>query len=188
VYDRTYYGKPAWARERIAIARVGDVELELMEVIDGPSIYQDWIEERGEGLHHINFLVGDFDAAIGALTHEGFECIQSGKFGNPEKGCAYAYFDIPPLRTIWEPVYGNEPGVKPRNRNLFLRRSLIRSSRLSATGADGEKTMKGVRSTTSHRNMYKMPLHLYDRVALFRLPYRSTRWPGRTIPILQFIM
>jgi hypothetical protein len=65
VYDRTYYGKPAWARERIAIARVGDVELELMEVIDGPSIYQDWIEERGEGLHHINFLVGDFDAAIG---------------------------------------------------------------------------------------------------------------------------
>jgi hypothetical protein len=144
------------------------VELELMEVIDGPSIYQDWIEERGEGLHHINFLVGDFDAAIGALTHEGFECIQSGKFGNPEKGCAYAYFDIPPLRTIWEPVYGNEPGVKPRT--------------------DGEKTMKGVRSTTSHRNMYKMPLHLYDRVALFRLPYRSTRWPGRTIPILQFIM
>ena len=118
VYDRTYYGKPAWARERIAIARVGDVELELMEVIDGPSIYRDWIEEHGEGLHHMNFLVDDFGAAMEALTHEGFECIQSARFGLPEKGCEYAYFDIPPLRTIWEPVYGNEPGVEPRM--LFL--------------------------------------------------------------------
>jgi catechol 2,3-dioxygenase-like lactoylglutathione lyase family enzyme len=116
VRDRTYHGKPAWAREKIALAQVGGVQLELVQPVDGLSIYRDWIEEHGEGLHHINYLVhsaDEFDRNVENFTRLGFTSLQSGKYGPPEKKYAYNYFDIPPLRSIWEPVYGKKSGVKP---------------------------------------------------------------------------
>jgi methylmalonyl-CoA/ethylmalonyl-CoA epimerase len=108
VYERKYHGKAAVAREKLAIAQVGDVELELVQAVEGPSIYRDWIEEHGEGLHHVEFLVDtidDYDKTVEVLVQEGFSSIQSGRFGTPEQGYAFNYIEIPPLRAIWEPVY-----------------------------------------------------------------------------------
>ena len=114
VYDRKYHGKTVWAKEKIALAQVGDVQLELVQPVEGPSIYRDWLEQHGEGLHHMNFLVDDVDAAAEVLVGEGFPSLQSGKFGPQEQKGAYNYFDIPPLRTIWEPVHiGEEIGAEP---------------------------------------------------------------------------
>ena len=115
VYDRKYYGKATWAREKIALAQVGDVQLELVQPVDGDSIYQDWLDAHGEGLHHLNFLVDDVDEAEAILAREGFPSIQSGKFGPKEQKGAYNYIDIKPLRTIWEPVHmGETIGAEPR--------------------------------------------------------------------------
>jgi len=114
VYDRTYRGERAWAREKIALAQVGEVQLEMVQPVDGPSIYQDWLEEYGERLHHLNFLVDDVDQAVAALAEEGFPSLQSGKFGPKDQKGAYNYVDIQPLRTIWEPVHiGEEIGAEP---------------------------------------------------------------------------
>ncbi|HEB31856.1 MAG TPA: hypothetical protein ENI15_13440 [Spirochaetes bacterium] len=115
VYNRRYHGKPAWVREKIALAQVGGVQLELVQPVDGPSVYRDWLEEHGEGLHHMNFFVDDWDGTVEHLTNWGFSSIQSGLFGQRDLKNAYNYFDIPPLRTIWEPVYkgGEEIGAKP---------------------------------------------------------------------------
>lgn len=114
VYDRKYYGKPNWARERIALVRAGNVQLELVQPVEGNSIYRDYLLEHGEGLHHINFLVEDTDAIAAALTREGFPSIQSGRYGLPEHRSAFSYHPIPPLRTIWEPVHvGGPKGVAP---------------------------------------------------------------------------
>ncbi|MDR3557797.1 MAG: VOC family protein [Syntrophobacteraceae bacterium] len=113
VYERKYRGEAAWAREKIALAQVGDVQLELVQPVDGPSIYADWIKGHGEGLHHMNFLVDDVDRTAEILEKEGFKSLQSGKFGPPEKRGAYNYFDIKPLRSIWEPVYYEEVGAEP---------------------------------------------------------------------------
>ena len=105
VYDRRYRGEKAWAREKIALAQVGAVQLELVQPVDGPSIYRDFLVERGEGLHHMNFLVDDVDEAKRILVEEGFPSLQSGKFGPKEQRGAYDYIDIKPLRAIWEPVH-----------------------------------------------------------------------------------
>lgn len=116
VYGRIYHGKPAWAREKIALAQVGDVQIELAQAIDGPSIYADWVEEQGEGLHHINFLsdtAEDHEKILETLANEGFIDLQSGRFGPPEKRYGYHYIDIPPLRTIWGPVYESKAILKP---------------------------------------------------------------------------
>jgi catechol 2,3-dioxygenase-like lactoylglutathione lyase family enzyme len=114
VYNRKYYGKKAWAREKIALAQVGGVQLELVQPVEGPSIYADWLAEHGEGLHHLNFLVDDVDEAEAVLAQEGFASIQSGHFGPKDQKGAYNYIPIPPLRTIWEPVHiGEEIGAEP---------------------------------------------------------------------------
>lgn len=115
VYDRKYHGKTVWAREKIAITQLGNVMLELVQPVDGPSIYRDWLDEKGEGIHHVNFLVDDVDETGEILMSMGFPSIQSGRFGPPEQKGAYNYIDIEPLRTIWEPAHiGEEIGAVPR--------------------------------------------------------------------------
>jgi methylmalonyl-CoA/ethylmalonyl-CoA epimerase len=114
VYDRKYQGQPVWAREKIALTQVGGVQLELVQPVEGPSIYQDWVDVHGEGLHHLNFLVDDVDEAAKILSEEGFPSLQSGRFEPKDQNGAYNYIDIKPLRTIWEPVHiGEVIGAEP---------------------------------------------------------------------------
>jgi len=114
VYNRTYYGKPAWAREKMGLVQVGAVQLELLEPVEGDSIYEDFLTEHGEGLHHLNFLVDDVDETAEILAKEGFPSLQSGRVGPPEDKGGYNYIYIEPLRTIWEPVHlGKSIGAEP---------------------------------------------------------------------------
>jgi len=106
LYDRTYHGRPAWGRERLAHAYIGDLELELVQPVEGDSVYQDWIDEHGEGIHHLKFLCEDIDETSRLLTEQGFPSLQSGHFGDPkEKAGGFNYIEIPPLHCIWEPVH-----------------------------------------------------------------------------------
>jgi len=106
LWDRTYHGRPAWAREKLAHTYLGDLELELLQPVEGDSIYQDWLEEHGEGIHHLKFLCDDIDEVSAKLVAQGFPSIQSGHFGDPaQKAGGFNYFDIPPLHSIWEPVH-----------------------------------------------------------------------------------
>ena len=110
LFDRYCYGKPAWGRERLGHAYIGDLELELVQYVEGCSVYADWVEEHGEGIQHLKFLCDDIDAVSNALIAQGFPSIQSGHFGDPkEKAGGFTYIDIPPLHCIWEPVH------KPKN-------------------------------------------------------------------------
>ena len=109
VCDRKYHGKPAWAREKIARADVGGVQLELCQYIEGDSIYKDFLLKQGEGLHHVSFVVDDADETAEALAESGFPIIQSGCFGTGKRDCgAYHYIDIKPLCAVYE--VANEGG------------------------------------------------------------------------------
>jgi hypothetical protein len=110
LYDRCYHGKPGWGREKLGHAYIGNLELELLQTIEGNSIYQDWIDEHGEGIHHLKFLCDDIDAVSTLLTDQGFPSLQSGHFGDPKsKAGGFDYFEIPQLHCIFEPVH------KPRS-------------------------------------------------------------------------
>jgi methylmalonyl-CoA/ethylmalonyl-CoA epimerase len=110
VYGRTYHGESALTREKIATSQVGNLQLELLQPVEGPSIYRDWIREHGEGLHHMNFSVDDMDEVSAVLTNQGFPCIASGKFVAPAGAeSSFAYFDIEPLGVVFEPVHLEGP-------------------------------------------------------------------------------
>jgi len=55
----TYYGRKEGYRGKRAFAQLGPVSLELIELIDGKTVQEDFLKEKGEGLHHIGFAVKD---------------------------------------------------------------------------------------------------------------------------------
>ncbi len=89
--DLTYKGKPSLFSFKIALAKLGEMQIELLQPVEGDNIYSDFLEEHGEGLHHLGHVrVDDIDEALEALEKAGFPCIQSGRssFMN------YAYVDM----------------------------------------------------------------------------------------------
>jgi catechol 2,3-dioxygenase-like lactoylglutathione lyase family enzyme len=111
VYDRTYHGKSATAREKIAIAQVGNVELDLCQHVDGKSVYQDFLIDHGEGIHHLFFSVKNADQTAEILANEGFPSLQSVRFGPKECSAAVYYVDVKPLHCTWAPVHKEFIGI-----------------------------------------------------------------------------
>ena len=90
--ERLYRGGPGqWS---MTIALCGEnPQVELIEPGAGPSIYNEWLEDRGQGLHHIGWYVPDLRGSIERMEKAGFPLVQAG-FGNGADGSGgFAYFD-----------------------------------------------------------------------------------------------
>ena len=88
-FEGKLHGRTVEWKLRISYARVGDTELELLEPCGGESALQEFLDSRGEGLHHIGYLVDDVPAEISKLTQQGIEVLTSGA---GEKA-SFAYFE-----------------------------------------------------------------------------------------------
>jgi methylmalonyl-CoA/ethylmalonyl-CoA epimerase len=90
--ERRYRGGPGSFSMLIALGGT-DPQLELVQALRGPSIYHEFERERGGGLHHLAFRVGDIHATIAAMEQAGFPLLQAGfGFGADGSG-GFAYFD-----------------------------------------------------------------------------------------------
>ena len=67
---------------RIAISSVGNTEIELIQPVRGPMIYEEYIQRRGEGLHHVKERIQDDQLAKVVKDYEsrGVEITQTGQF------------------------------------------------------------------------------------------------------------
>jgi methylmalonyl-CoA/ethylmalonyl-CoA epimerase len=74
----TYRGQAGQFRYRLAFADLGSVELEMVQPLEGESIWSDFLRQHGEGVHHIRFNVEDLDAALSYLAAQGIGVLQSG--------------------------------------------------------------------------------------------------------------
>ena len=83
VVNRKIYGKPANdVRNKVIIARIGQIRLELIQPGAGDSIKKEFLDRKGEGIHHLAFLVEDINKEVTELVDKGFEVISSGEFLN----------------------------------------------------------------------------------------------------------
>ena len=99
LHDITYYGKPGNYTMRVAFARVGPIQIELLQRVSGDNLHRDLIWEQGEGIHHIGFLADDINETTQIMEKAGFPTVMSGKLFNG----SFAYYDTgEPLKTIWE--------------------------------------------------------------------------------------
>lgn len=89
----TVEGKPApEANCLMAFFDVGgSVQIELIQPNGVKSTWQDFLDEHGEGIHHIAFNAKGMDSKITACEGFGMKCVQRGKYG--DGGGEYAYLD-----------------------------------------------------------------------------------------------
>ena len=78
------YGKPSDHTYKLAVAWVGDVQVELMQPLTGRSLYDEFLEKKGEGLHHVKLYYKDCEQALKDFEAKGIKIIQSGKFDEDE--------------------------------------------------------------------------------------------------------
>jgi methylmalonyl-CoA/ethylmalonyl-CoA epimerase len=66
----------------LAFADVGGIEFELVQPVYGPNIYRKFLEERGEGLHHIKEKISDenMEKVVADFRKKGIEVTQTGLF------------------------------------------------------------------------------------------------------------
>lgn len=94
-----YRGQPTEARAKLAFFNLGQVQLELIEPVGAPSTWAEFLEQHGQGIHHIAFRLKGMDEALTRLDAHRVPLIQRGDY----KGGRYAYVDgVPELGAILE--------------------------------------------------------------------------------------
>jgi catechol 2,3-dioxygenase-like lactoylglutathione lyase family enzyme len=64
----TYRGRPADFVAHISFSYAGDTQLELIAPVRGESVYTEFLDRAGPGLHHICVEVDDVDQAVSAVS------------------------------------------------------------------------------------------------------------------------
>lgn len=93
VTGTTYQGEPAPdANCLMAFFDVGpNIQIELIQPNGVKSTWQDYLDEHGEGIHHIAFNIKGMDEKIKVCEAAGMKCVQRGKYGGGNG--EYAYLD-----------------------------------------------------------------------------------------------
>jgi len=86
--EQVTVGKGSYAI-RTAFADLGPVELELIEILEGTTIHAEFLNSKGEGLHHIGFRVPDLEKAVSEAQEQGVGVAQSAF----REGSKHAYLD-----------------------------------------------------------------------------------------------
>lgn len=92
VTQTVYHGHPApEAACHMAFFHFGNLQVEFIQPNEYPSVWSEFLNEKGEGLHHIAFQVKGMQMYIDRLALAGLPMVQKGEYrrGNGR----YAYFD-----------------------------------------------------------------------------------------------
>jgi methylmalonyl-CoA/ethylmalonyl-CoA epimerase len=82
-------GKPAEWSVKISNTKVGDTEIELLQPSGGESVLQEFLDEKGEGVHHIAYLVDDVPGEVAKLERQGLKRLTSANLDSR----GFAYFE-----------------------------------------------------------------------------------------------
>lgn len=93
VTQTVYKGEPAPnAACKLAFFNMSnDIQIELIEPNESPSTWRDYLNEHGEGLHHIAFEVDDTNTVVMNCAELGINLVQQGQYGDASG--QYTYMD-----------------------------------------------------------------------------------------------
>jgi catechol 2,3-dioxygenase-like lactoylglutathione lyase family enzyme len=87
----TYRGRPADHVADVALSYAGGMQLEVIAPVRGDSIYSEFLERSGPGLHHVCMAAADaeaFDAAVATALRDGADLAMAGTMPG---GMRFAY-------------------------------------------------------------------------------------------------
>ena len=88
-FNRVYRGKPENFRMKIGLAMMGELQIELIQPLEGKTIYAEFLEKWGQGIHHLGFDVKDLDERVAAFRGLGIGVLMNGE----RVGGKFAYMD-----------------------------------------------------------------------------------------------
>ena len=94
-----YRGAKTPARAKLAFIEAGQLMIELIEPDHEPSTWREYLDQHGEGPHHIAFVIDGMKEKVMLLEGRGMPLLQKGEY----TGGRYAYMDtFPQLKVIVE--------------------------------------------------------------------------------------
>ncbi|MCF6356513.1 MAG: VOC family protein [Draconibacterium sp.] len=93
----TRHGKPYEYKMKVALSHIGNMRIELIEPLEGDTVYTEFIEEHGYGVHHLGFLTNDMQASLKDAEECGIAMTQDGAGFGPDDDGHYAYLDTEKL-------------------------------------------------------------------------------------------
>lgn len=72
-------GKLSHSDLKMRIGQMGTIKLELLQPLEGESVQREFLDSKGEGIHHLAFVVDNIDEELPKLINKGLKVIQSGR-------------------------------------------------------------------------------------------------------------
>jgi 4-hydroxyphenylpyruvate dioxygenase-like putative hemolysin len=82
--------KPSDGKVKGFASTIGEKSLEIIQPVKGESPHKEFLDRRGEGIHHIAFVSDDIDKDVAGFTEQGATVLLSGKW---QVG-GFAYLDL----------------------------------------------------------------------------------------------
>ena len=73
-----YMGKPTEGKAKMAFINLENITLEFFEPVGGPSAWQDFLDTKGEGVHHFGFIIKHLEDHVDFFESRDMPVIQSG--------------------------------------------------------------------------------------------------------------
>jgi catechol 2,3-dioxygenase-like lactoylglutathione lyase family enzyme len=104
--ERYYRGTPGKFEIYVGYWRWGTVNFEWIESAAGPSVFEEYLRNHGEGIQHVAVEVEDMDKSLATMNVKGVKVAQSGAFNYQNRRGRFAYIDTEPgtgvmIEFIW---------------------------------------------------------------------------------------
>lgn len=83
------HGEQSRFQIKTALGTAGTVQLEIVQVLSGKNAYTEFLEKKGEGMHHVGIYVDDIEAEFASYLEKGMDIISRGEF----MGVKWGYID-----------------------------------------------------------------------------------------------
>ena len=89
--NTTLRGEPVRFTSHVALGYAADLQLEVIQPVEGPSIHAEFLARCGPGLHHVCFDVDDIQVAVAEANAAGIPVLMQGSMMGGE--IEFAYLD-----------------------------------------------------------------------------------------------
>jgi methylmalonyl-CoA/ethylmalonyl-CoA epimerase len=114
LHDTFVRGKPVKYTMLGAETNVHGIGFEIIQPLEGPSIYKEWLDQHGEGFHHLAVMkhgAEDSAAFKKEMAVKGAQVLMSGRIGETIE---FYYLDtVPAVKIIIESGSGHAIDLKP---------------------------------------------------------------------------
>jgi catechol 2,3-dioxygenase-like lactoylglutathione lyase family enzyme len=93
VKKMTRHGRQAEYKMRVALSYFGKMRLELIQPLEGDTVYAEFVEKHGYGVHHLGILTDDMETSIREAAEAGIKMTMDGAGFGPDGDGHYAYLD-----------------------------------------------------------------------------------------------